>query len=196
MPKNSNYTEAELKWVKKNRPLLQDPEFTAAFNKKFKRDLKYGTLIALCKRNGWLFSFPKGRKLGSKPWNTGKKLGYTPSGAFKKGNVLASRKPIGYESQHSDIVLVKVDEGKFTTKARYIWQAAHGEIPQGHVIRFIDGNNQNYALDNLDCITQFENAQLNKIRINEQPAEFKQTLRLRVKIQVKLLQALQQKEKL
>lgn len=42
-------------------------------------------------------------------------------------------------------------------KQRVVWVAFKGRIPDGYVINHIDGNRENNAIDNLECITQREN---------------------------------------
>lgn len=44
---------------------------------------------------------------------------------------------------------VKVGEYNWIRKQRYIYEKYIGEIPEGHVIIFKDGNRQNFDLDNL-----------------------------------------------
>lgn len=39
---------------------------------------------------------------------------------------------------------------------RYIWEYNHGIIPESHEIHHIDGNRQNNAIENLECVHQSE----------------------------------------
>jgi single-strand DNA-binding protein len=48
-------------------------------------------------------------------------------------------------------------------KHRLIWEKAYGEIPKGHIIIFLDGNHQNFALKNLAMLSKAEIAQLNQL---------------------------------
>lgn len=46
---------------------------------------------------------------------------------------------------------------------RYLWMQAHGPIPPGHLIRFIDGDRDNVVLGNLEIISMADNARRNYI---------------------------------
>jgi len=48
-------------------------------------------------------------------------------------------------------------------KHRLIWEQAHGAIPKGHVICFLDGNRQNCALENLAMLTRREVVKMNQL---------------------------------
>ncbi len=58
---------------------------------------------------------------------------------------------IGTERKvRSDYVLVKTAHPQmWRLKHHVVWETAHGPIPDGHVIIFVDGNRYNFALDNL-----------------------------------------------
>ena len=42
-----------------------------------------------------------------------------------------------------------------------VWEAAHGPVPPGHIVRFVDGNTTNITPGNLVCITRSENSRRN-----------------------------------
>lgn len=100
---------------------------------------------------------------GHTPFNKGRKGCHAPGsekGWFKKGNIPQTHKPVGTESQRSDgYWWVKVAEpNKWREKHVLIWEAAHGKRPPGHMIIFLDGNRNNFAIENLRLITQAEHA--------------------------------------
>jgi hypothetical protein len=43
-----------------------------------------------------------------------------------------------------------------------VWEAAHGPIPPGHIVIFLDGDKTNCDLSNLRLVTQAEKQMLNK----------------------------------
>jgi hypothetical protein len=43
-----------------------------------------------------------------------------------------------------------------TTKAKWLWEREHGEVPDRHVVTYIDGNSKNCELNNLKLITRSE----------------------------------------
>jgi len=67
-------------------------------------------------------------------------------------------RPVGYESvrySHGKLpyVYIKVAEDKrMVLKHRWVWEQAHGPIPEGYNVQFKDGNSQNCDLDNLYLI--------------------------------------------
>ena len=111
---------------------------------------------------------------GQVPPNKGRK-GYAPPGTeatqFKSGNLPHNTKPIGWERKQADgYVYVKVRmrpsrpdcNDNFVAKHHLVWEAAHGPVPEGHVVIFKDGNKNNFALDNLALISMVENQILNR----------------------------------
>lgn len=64
----------------------------------------------------------------------------------------SKRKNIGHEYKFKDYNKVKVDEGKYIFKARYIYEKYNGKIPDDYVILHLDGNKSNDTIDNLIAI--------------------------------------------
>lgn len=62
----------------------------------------------------------------------------------------------------------------------HIWEQEHGPIPDGYIVRFIDGNTLNCVVENLKLITRAEHAILNTI--HRYPDEVKQVIRLNSKL--------------
>lgn len=57
-----------------------------------------------------------------------------------------------------------------------LWEDKHGRIPEGHCLRFKDGDSLNVCLDNLKLITRRDNMRRNSI--HHLPAELKSTINL------------------
>jgi hypothetical protein len=86
----------------------------------------------------------------------GTKYTIDPSGTVYGAGGLARKfsvKPTGYCE-----IALSVD-GKIVHKMvhRLMWEAANGPIPSGMHINHIDGDKQNNALGNLECLTPQEN---------------------------------------
>lgn len=110
---------------------------------------------------------------GITPWNAGMK-GWQAGGKaaetqFRKGNKPQTWKPVGSERADKDGLLVrKVSD---TGVKRTDWQPVHvvvwrehgNEIPPGHVVIFRDGNNRNFAIENLECVSRAELMRRNSI---------------------------------
>ena len=104
--------------------------------------------------------FPK----GNIPFNKGRK-GYCPSGC-EKGWFKPGQRPVNWRSLGSERVNVdgyieiKVSNTATPVQRRWkckhvvIWEKAHGKVPKGYVVVFLDGNKLNTALDNLMMISR------------------------------------------
>lgn len=107
---------------------------------------------------------------GHVPHNKGKPMkvvGRMAETQFKQGHVPHNTKPIGFERVAKDgYIEVKVREKpengrkNFEFKHRLIWEQAHGEIPKGHLVIFLDGDKRNFDLNNLALISQAENLEM------------------------------------
>lgn len=105
---------------------------------------------------------------------------------FKKGQMSRNYLPIGTVRPDTDGYLRKkiADHGlggfgnqsvwEFIHKR--VWIDAHGPIPAGHAIVFKDGNKQNVAPENLECLTRAELMRRNTI--HNLPAELRNTIML------------------
>lgn len=98
-------------------------------------------------------------------WNRGQH--YAPEGSrrtqFKKGHRGPRQRSVGSERITArDGVQVKMAEPDvWVPKARAVWEQAFGPIPEGYIVRHLDGDRQNFALDNLRPMSRAENARMN-----------------------------------
>lgn len=119
---------------------------------------------------------------GKKPWNAGLK-GYQPGGRsvdtqFKPGELSGAAAhnwvPVGaYRVAAKDNYLQRKTsaEGRgpkdWTGVHRLVWEAAHGPVPDGHVVVFLPGRKSTVleliTLDALECITRTELMRRNSI---------------------------------
>ncbi len=108
------------------------------------------------------YRYPKGYV----PANKGV-LGWTPGGRsaetqFKPGRKPCNWAPIGSERVSKEGYLQRklTDTGitrrDFVLVHHIVWRAAGREIPEGHPLTFLDGNNRNFALDNLALVSRQE----------------------------------------
>ena len=98
---------------------------------------------------------------GHEPYNRGKRIDEFMSAEgierssntrFKKGHLPHNTRPIGYErvDRKNGYTFIKVSmSGKMVPKHRYVWEQAHGKVPEGCVVSFRDGNRRNCDLSNL-----------------------------------------------
>lgn len=138
------------------------------------------------------FQFPKGHV----PANKGVKgISYPGMQAtqFKKGERSGAAnnnwKPVGSYSVNGDGYLVKkVQEGGYVHDVwrpvhRMVWEAAHGPVPAGHVVRFKDGmkttDPEKITVDVLVCITLAENGRRN-VWHRDMPPELRKLVGTRI----------------
>lgn len=121
-------------------------------------------------------------KTGNVPANKGKKMDAqlydrVKHTFFQKGHTPANHKPIGYERITRDgYIEVKTAEPNiFELKHRLIYKENFGEIPEGSVVRFKNGNKLDLSPDNLFLMSKSENMAENTI--HRYPVEVKRAIR-------------------
>lgn len=174
------YTTEEREFLKSYIPGHTYKEIQAAFSEHFGWEISAGQVKGYMANhrinNGLNDHFPKGHI----PHNKGMK-GHCAPGCektwFPKGNMPAQHRPVGSEQIDKDgYVRVKVAEpNKWQLKHRYIWEQAHGPIPDKHIVIFRDGDRLNLDLGNLMLISMAENAVMNKTGLCRSAKELKDT---------------------
>ena len=89
---------------------------------------------------------------------------------FKKGNIPGNTRKVGdYRIAKDNILEIKVAHpNKWQSYHSYLWEKYHGEkVPKNKVIIFIDGNNRNFAKDNLAAVTRRELMLLNLLKMDK-----------------------------
>ncbi len=187
----------------KERSLI---EIAEEMNEIYGLSLTSGQLKTYCGNHKILSGRTGYFKKGEKPWNTGTKGLVKPnSGNFKKGNVPANIKPIGTERIDSKdgYVLIKVAEEdpytgfptRYKLKHHHIWEQEHGQIPEGTVLTFIDGDKLNCSIENLELITMAENAVMNKFGIRYVPEELRPAAKNLVNLSIRKRELMKESRK-
>ena len=77
--------------------------------------------------------------------------------------------PIGHEviERRRNITYIKISNegrngGAWVRKHRFLWEQVHGIIPKGYIVIFLDKNNFNFELGNLELVKPIEFILLNK----------------------------------
>jgi hypothetical protein len=83
---------------------------------------------------------------------------------FQRRNIAWNCLPLGTRKINNfGYVMVKTAKPDIWKKLHIvIWEAAHGPIPEGHVIIFADGNKSNFNIDNLLLVSRRELAIMNR----------------------------------
>lgn len=160
--KNHRYTEEELDFLRQHAQGRSRAELVKMLKDRFGFDVSIRSVGSVMSRHGLYNNLRPGLnsqfQKGCIPWNKGTKglqLGGKKT-QFKKGHVPASRKPIGTEvwSEDKQTYYIKIaNPDVWVKKKRYLWEQAHGPIPEGYVIICKDNNPRNVTLDNLLCVS-------------------------------------------
>ncbi|PAY37393.1 HNH endonuclease signature motif containing protein [Ligilactobacillus salivarius] len=118
-------------------------------------------------------------KKGNKAWNKGMKgLRFPGSekGWFKKGQKSLNEKPLGSEYKCDGYTMVKVKETgtryeRWRLKHVLIWEEHNGPVPKDSVVTFLDGNRDNFDINNLACVRKGVNSVLNTKKLRSQNKE-------------------------
>lgn len=163
------YTEAEMKWLEENR-LLPISEYHERFNETFGREVSAKALHQLRKRYGWKTGRTGQFEKGRVPENKGKPCAPGTGGRhpnaqrtqFKKGQLPHNAQGAGHEridSKDGYVVMIVDEVNPWTGAAtrpvhkhRYLWEQKHGPIPDGHVLKCLDGDKTNCDPSNWELI--------------------------------------------
>lgn len=181
------YTEEEKQFLKSFIPGHTYNEIVAAYNERFEEPITKSRVKAYMSNNKINNGLTGRFKKGHEPFNKNKK-GCCAEGCdktwFQKGHLPHNTKPIGYERIGADgYVMVKIKErpsrpscnDNFKAKHHIVWEEAHGEIPKGCIIIFLDGNRQNCDSKNLAMITREEHQRMTRQKLRSNYAEITKT---------------------
>jgi hypothetical protein len=120
-------------------------------------------------RTGFSGQFGKERSpVPYSPFKPGKHI--SPATEFKKGQASIKTLPIGTRRDKKDgVTWVKVSNvgsHRWRMEKTLVWEKANGPIPDGAVIKLIDGNPKNIAPDNLMLMTKAEVLRYNRRGFN------------------------------
>ena len=166
-------TKEQDQWIFEHFSGTGNVELTHMFNETFGTSLTVQQIKSYKNRHhissGLTGRFTKGHV----PVNKGTKGLFNAGGnktSFKKGQLPPTTDPIGTEKMLADgYVWVKVNNlpkvrkvVNWKQKHVLIWEQANGPVPKDHIVIFLDGDRENFNLDNLKCISRATNARLNQ----------------------------------
>ncbi len=173
------YNDEMVEFLAGNQHLSRQA-LTRAFNTRFGCSKSVKAISSACQERG-LHSTQSGRfSKGSRPWNKGLKGEQSlNAGSFRKGNRPSNHMPVGAiarasGSSHLKIKVAEPDCWEFLH--HQVWRQHHGEVPDGHVITFIDGDVSNTRIENLELIPRYELLVRNRLKINSFNNEARPTI--------------------
>ena len=86
--------------------------------------------------------------------------------SFKKGNIPLCHRPVGTERTNvkDGYIMIKTANPRtWQLKHVWLWEQTHGPKKPNHVIRFIDGDKTNFAIENLESVKKAEIVIFNKL---------------------------------
>lgn len=184
------WTEEEKRWLKEYIPGHSEHEIRAAFLERFGLTLTEGQIGNMKTKLGVKSGTHGGQfRKGQTSWNKGKKLGIRGRMAettFKPGRMPHNHHPVGTEViDNYGYHKVKVADPKsWMMKQKYIWEQHYGKVPKGSIVVFIDGNKDNFDIDNLMMLTRSELARANQDGVWSLPVELRRTALLAVRLKV------------
>ena len=155
---NTVFSVEELAFLEVNAHLKME-DLVQLFNKRFEADRSYDSIQTKVRKMG-LVKYPQRRRKVSDEFSY-----------HENGYLMVKAKDGGRNYRYKHVV---------------VWEEANGPVPKGHVIRFLDGNQQNCSLENLELFTRAESSHLNMMRFNDAPDELRETIILTARLKAKM----------
>lgn len=146
------FTPEEIQFMRDNAEARQYTELTDMLNQAFGKAYGMRQVKHACNRmgvyNGICSLFSRGHMKGFT-------AGHKPSNLCHIGTERPD--PSGY-------LKVKISDNPHSWQYKHIvlWERLHGSVPQGHKVIFADGNNRNFAPDNLILVSNAELMVMNR----------------------------------
>lgn len=159
-------TEEQHEFLVANVKGLSNKAITDLINKKFNTDFPVNRIASYKSRYGISSGLTGRFEKGHKSWNKGKKGYYAPGsekGWFKKGQVPATKLPVGSEriNRYGYHEVKVADPNIWRPKHVIIWEKENHEVPDNHIVIFLDSNKDNLDITNLECISRGVHARMN-----------------------------------
>lgn len=169
-------SEEELNYLKQIYKGRYVKDVTAMINEKFNANHTCKEIENYKRTRGLRSGLDCRFKKGNVPYNAGTKgLCKANRGSFKKGNRPHNAKSVGCEVFNGEYWEVKVAEPDvWNLKHRMIWEEHNGKIPEGYLVTFLDGNINNFDINNLALISKNENKIMNEMKLRKEDKELTQ----------------------
>lgn len=177
------FTLEQLELIKANAKGVGNEDLTRRLNERFGTNFKVQQIRGYKNNNGISSGLTGQFEKGREPHNKGKtwdefmsKAGQANSRKtqFKKGHAPHNCDPVGTEKLSSDgYVYVKIkNPDVWKQKHHVIWEQAHGKIPEGKRLGFLNQNPEDIRLENLVLMSGGEAAVTARLGLFSEDAEF------------------------
>lgn len=153
-------TEEQKKFIEEYYPHHSVEETTRAFNEKFGTNKKKYTMRNYAQRHGLKVD---------EDLVTESKL----NAVHKEGSKRALRK-IGDVRYDGRYWVIKTEDG-WKPVHKFVWEKHHGEIKKGHAVIYLDGDENNYTIENLQEVPMRYLGMLDKNGMRSSNAEITKT---------------------
>ena len=152
-----NYTEEQVEWLREHQDTMTRAKLTEAFNKHFGTSVSKDSISDKCNKNLGLH-----RSINVTTFaNTTRKQ--CPIGTIRKSQTMTYIKvkdvPVAVGVNNN---LTGYREPYWLPLQKKIYQDAHGEIGKDQFVIFLDGNTENFSIDNLYPIDRRISATMSK----------------------------------
>ena len=161
-------------------------ELTDKFNARFGTDLSLNIIKSTCRQHKILTGRTGRFEKGNVPLPNARAKGPCKT-SFKKGQRPDNWKPVGHEridTKDGYIYIKTAEPNVFRLKHCVVWEQHHGEIPEGCVVAFIDGDKTNLNINNLELITRHELLIRNRLQLSTCPKPVRESLRLLARVKL------------
>lgn len=173
------YTEEMIRFFADNIKGRTRAEMAALMTERFGTEFTV-TNIKTIQSNYGLWSGLTGYfEKGHVPANKGKHpptVGRMAETQFRKGHRADNAVPIGTIKLREDgYIYIKYQEfhrnRNWIQLHRYLWELAYGDIPEGYLVLFKDGDRNHIALDNLALVSKRQNVRMNQAGLRKLPVD-------------------------
>jgi hypothetical protein len=163
--KSTLFTGEQIEWLKANAELSREEtyrQFCAAFPD---IDVTRAQIISFRKNHGIRSGRTGHFEKGHEPWSKGRKIGSKGNSRktqFKKGARAHNRIGPGHEricKRTGYVILIVAEENPWSgastrpvQKHRWLWEQANGPVPEGHVLKSLDGDRTNCDPKNWEAV--------------------------------------------
>lgn len=160
------YSEEELQWLRDHIKETTYSDLSRDFGDKFGVFISANSLKGYCHKHGLTNGNNSKYQKNNVPYNKGKKMNFNSPEAearskatrFKKGRKNPKAKPLGSEMMVRGYRSVKVQNDhpipiyNWKEKHRILYEEVYGEVPENHVLVFINGNKEDIRIENLMAV--------------------------------------------